>query len=397
MCCIAVLCGRVVGAESPDIKVDRVGLSVTIEGGQLDDASVAKIVTNVSGLDPVGMTLSRVDVAGKPLHDLFAAVKVTELKVTAITGDVDGLLAEANASPTLVAVSLNEVVLPDAARNVKIDMGHVRGLLVVKMDLRKLFTRYDFSGIESFASGECINCAFGSTYVLPLPHLTAFCVSKPDSGSMTVPIAHLACPALHDINVENSGISDSFTSSLVEAAPHLDWLNVSGNSLKCEFIAKLNRNHPVTVLVAADSLISDNEIKQLPLDTTLQFIILTNTPITDESLLALARIPSLNEFVFEGTRISSRGIGAIISKGTIKGVNLNRTKLTDEELLKTAMSPAASLGGICVEGNLLTDASLDFFEKLKGVQHFMLSGNRFTAKAMARLKARFPQAKIDLN
>ncbi|MFM9959711.1 MAG: leucine-rich repeat domain-containing protein [Planctomycetaceae bacterium] len=102
------------------------------------------------------------------------------------------------------------------------------------------------------------------------------------------------------------------------------------------------------------------------------FLDLSDTPLKDEALPKLARLPNLQVLNLTRTQMTDRGLKLIAASRDIRLLKLNRTRITDEGLAGLADMP--SLRMIYLGNTSLSDAALGHLAKLPQLEAIKLSG-----------------------
>lgn len=101
------------------------------------------------------------------------------------------------------------------------------------------------------------------------------------------------------------------------------------------------------------------------------FLNLTNTPVKDDAMPDLARLPNLKVLNVIVTRVSDRGLKLIAASRDLRLLKLNRTKITDDGL--EALQEMLSLRFLYLGETSLTDAAMPHLAKLPQLEAIKLS------------------------
>lgn len=116
--------------------------------------------------------------------------------------------------------------------------------------------------------------------------------------------------------------------------------------------------------VSGDILTLIREIQVLFLD-------LSDTPLMDEALSELARLPNLHVLNVTRTRMTDRGLKLVSASHDLRLLKLNRTRITNDGLECLAEMPSLHL--IYLGDTALTDAGLKHLAKLPQLEAIKLS------------------------
>lgn len=117
-------------------------------------------------------------------------------------------------------------------------------------------------------------------------------------------------------------------------------------------------------LVQAEILRLIREIQSLFLD-------LTNTPITDDAMTDLARLPNMRVLNLTQTKVTDRGLKLISASRDLRLLKLNRTRITAEGLGLLADMP--SLNRLYLGDTRLTDDAMPVIAKLPQLEALKLT------------------------
>jgi Leucine-rich repeat (LRR) protein len=109
-------------------------------------------------------------------------------------------------------------------------------------------------------------------------------------------------------NIDLTGVQVSGKLDSLKECPSLIALNLSGNKLTAEDLADLNNR--IRDLTLDNCEIADGGISRLVSLTKLRNLSLHNTPVTDNSIVALSRL-NLKSLNVEGSSITAEGISLL--------------------------------------------------------------------------------------
>ena len=114
-----------------------------------------------------------------------------------------------------------------------------------------------------------------------------------------------------------------------------------------------------------------NEVLILIRDIQALFLDVSDTPLKDEALPELARMPNLQVLNVTRTRMTDHGLKLVAASRGIRLLKLNRTRITDDGLACLAEMPSLRL--IYLGDTTLTDAALQQLAKLPQLEAIKLS------------------------
>ena len=114
-----------------------------------------------------------------------------------------------------------------------------------------------------------------------------------------------------------------------------------------------------------------NEVLTLIREILVLFLDVSDTPLRDEALPELARMPNLQVLNVSRTRMTDRGLKLVAASRDIRLLKLNRTRITDDGLACLAEMPSLRL--IYLGDTTLTDAALQQLAKLPQLEAIKLS------------------------
>lgn len=114
-----------------------------------------------------------------------------------------------------------------------------------------------------------------------------------------------------------------------------------------------------------------DEVLNLIRDIRVLFLDLSDTPLIDEAMSELARLPNLQVLNLTRTRMTDRGLKTVSASRDIRLLKLNRTSITDNGLACLAEMP--SLRMIYLGDTTLTDSALRHLAKLPQLEAIKLS------------------------
>ena len=127
-----------------------------------------------------------------------------------------------------------------------------------------------------------------------------------------------------------------------------------------------------------------NEVLILIRDIQVLFLDVSDTPLKDEALPELARMPNLQVLNVTRTRMTDLGLKLVAASRDIRLLKLNRTRITDDGLACLAEMPSLRL--IYLGDTALTDAALQRLTKLPQLEAIKLSRLPITDEGLKSLK-----------
>jgi hypothetical protein len=127
-----------------------------------------------------------------------------------------------------------------------------------------------------------------------------------------------------------------------------------------------------------------NEVLILIREIQVLFLDVSDTPLKDEALPDLARMPNLQVLNVTRTRMTDHGLKLVTASRDIRLLKLNRTRITDDGLACLAGMPSLRL--IYLGDTTLTDAALQYLNKLPQLEAIKLSRLPITDEGLTSLK-----------
>ncbi|KAL6056286.1 hypothetical protein QOT17_016208 [Balamuthia mandrillaris] len=197
------------------------------------------------------------------------------------------------------------------------------------------------------------------------------------------------------------------STSLVGGDPSERWLQVlcaSSQSISNRALSLIGATNSLRCLRLANCLgITDSALKLLSTLQNLQSLDLSGCSITDDGLLSLGAIPTLQMLMLNDTRIGDRTCSILPEMRQLRTVELCRTRVTDdciheitkrvaeEEPLDRMALPYLTRLLLC--GNDITDANLALLADLPSIQFVDLMGTCVSAAGTDQLIGLFKRRK----
>ena len=138
---------------------------------------------------------------------------------------------------------------------------------------------------------------------------------------------------------------------------------------------EVSQEHGTYVVLYAEHFAQDGkvigDVLALIREIQVLFLDLSGTPLQDEALLDLARLPNLHVLNVTRTQLTNRGLKLITASPDLRLLSLNRTQITDDGLEVLAEMPSLRL--IYLGDTALTDAGLKHLAKLRQLEAIQLS------------------------
>jgi Leucine Rich repeat len=114
---------------------------------------------------------------------------------------------------------------------------------------------------------------------------------------------------------------------------------------------------------------------------SLSSLSLHNDPVDDVGLASLPEMPSLTSLDLGGTRITSASVPRLLGYRALTSLDLTGTKITDDDVRALG---ELRLRYLVLRDTPITDAALQYIEKMPDLNTVHLCGTRVTAEAASR-------------
>ena len=143
-----------------------------------------------------------------------------------------------------------------------------------------------------------------------------------DTSRISRPITGIDCAHVQ--------VSDEQVTYLLQKAPELEWLNLSGTPITGDVLGELKHTPSLRGLVLACPQITDGELVHLKGLTSLYVANLTDTQVTDKGLLHLEGMTNLHELRLTNTQVTDEGLVHLKNLTNLRKLYLVHTQVTDE-------------------------------------------------------------------
>ena len=141
----------------------------------------------------------------------------------------------------------------------------------------------------------------------------------------------------------------------------------------------------------ADLPITDADIQAMMIryGTDIEFLNLTGTEISDETIQLLKQLPRLTGLTLTRTRISETGFKHMANLGSLECLTLTRTRIADDSL--GHLSGLSNLKELRMQYTSVTDAGLEPLGQLQQLQFIACHGAQVTDRGIQQLASKLPR------
>ncbi|MEW4564306.1 hypothetical protein AB1K70_17340 [Bremerella sp. JC770] len=170
--------------------------------------------------------------------------------------------------------------------------------------------------------------------------------------------------------LEGVGVIPSHRYDIFTELTHLESVNASRTPMIDDrLLAALRKTTSLKWLILDGSQITDKGMKHLAGLTNLQSLSVANTSITDEGLKSIGQLKSLESLNLAGTEISDQGLAHLSSLTELSSLDLSDTNISDQGLAHVRLLSQLNhlrLAGTKLRGEGLNDLrALDHLERLE--------------------------------
>ena len=186
-----------------------------------------------------------------------------------------------------------------------------------------------------------------------------------------------------------------FKSTLAERTLALDQLDRAYQQYlgvdRQEFNRYFRRNDP-KVLALGRAGLQDEDVVRLKDCRNLQWLELSNNPISDKSLKNLRDKPMLSRLFLDGTRVSNQGMRDIVTMASLQELDLANTQISDAAI--DQLGVLADLQILWLADTAVTDACIPSLAKLSKLRLVDLRLSKVTAAGIEKLRRQRPELQI---
>ncbi|MBZ2178270.1 MAG: hypothetical protein K7J47_11250 [Acidobacteria bacterium] len=200
-------------------------------------------------------------------------------------------------------------------------------------------------------------------------------------------------PALVDLDLLGTPVSDPGLAALAEAAPNLRRLHLAETDVSSAGLAALARLPRLEHLDLAATDIDDAALPHLQPLAQLTFLRLRETRITDKGLASLSSLSRLQTLDLGRTRLTNTGLAHLARLGRLTHLNLEYADIDDAGL--ALLTPAlAALRDLNLDSTNITDAAAPALARLAALESLNLYHTVLSSAALDQLKPALPRCRI---
>lgn len=179
------------------------------------------------------------------------------------------------------------------------------------------------------------------------------------------------CPSLHSLEISSDRITDQSLTVLVEGAPRLSSMELSGNEINGRFLSKIG-----------------GEMFWLRLD---------DCAITDEALKSLRQSPEIRVFsIRHAVNVTDAGIKDVSSLKMLTGLDVTGTKISKVGLL--SLSKLESLDTMVLDDcKGINDDCIETLVAFPSITRLSIQNTSLTEAGVMRLREKLPDCKISVS
>ena len=170
------------------------------------------------------------------------------------------------------------------------------------------------------------------------------------------------------------------------------FLGVINTPVTDDAMPDLARLPNLRVLNATVTRLTDRGLKLIATSRDIRLLKLNRTLITDEGLDALREMPSLRLIYLGETRLTNEALPQLAKMPQLEAIKLTSLPIDDEGLKAIADMPR--LRFLALDGTAITDAGLPHLDFLPKLGYLDLQNTAVTSEAIAAFQKRHPQCFI---
>jgi hypothetical protein len=205
----------------------------------------------------------------------------------------------------------------------------------------------------------------------------------------------------------------------LSSLPYLRVLHIIGSQSqgsRCKLpdgtLRPILRNCDLSTLTLTHCDICASDLDSLSQEKTLRILDLSNTNLSEDELVTIITLPSLESFTFSDCSVSGRNLVSAPGSQSLTDVNCMNTPVStefaafvgrshnlvilalshpsiDDEFIE-ALGPHPALNSLWLSESSITDASIPYFEQMKALEFLTVGQERFTIEGARELRASKP-------
>ncbi len=166
-----------------------------------------------------------------------------------------------------------------------------------------------------------------------------------------------------------------------------------GVTIDEEMLSLTEDLYRLLALNAAESKITDDQLRYFAGMSRLVSLVLAGTPVTDAGMAHLRSLNSVEALHLSGTAITDAGTSDIAQLGNLKVLDLSNTKITDAGL--APLTSLAELRWLLLSNTSIPDAGLEKLTSMKDLRRLSIGKTKATPAGIAKLKQALPELSVD--
>lgn len=159
-----------------------------------------------------------------------------------------------------------------------------------------------------------------------------------------------------------------------------------------DFTAVRNLTGTTAVNLQGRNWVTDRHLMILGYLTSLTWLDLSETGISDEGIKYLSKLGRLRTLNLCGTRVTDAGLGGLRSLRCLEHLDVSGTAVTDDGL--SELSGIVSIRALLAHNTGITNAGLTSLSRYPQLRTFGCLGTRITTDGLSRLKLLIPRGRI---
>ena len=171
------------------------------------------------------------------------------------------------------------------------------------------------------------------------------------------------------------------------------FLDVSETPLKDEALPELARMPNLQVLNVTRTRMTDHGLKLVAVSRDIRLLKLNRTRITDDGLACLVEMPSLRLIYLGDTTLTDAALPHLAKLPQLEAIKLSRLPITDDGLQSLKELPRLRFLGL--DGTSVTDAGLQHLELLPKLTYLDVQNTAVSQKAVEEFRKRHRQCHLE--
>jgi Leucine Rich Repeat (LRR) protein len=174
----------------------------------------------------------------------------------------------------------------------------------------------------------------------------------------------------------------------VDDAGRIVALSCDNTAVTDLLLRRLARTTTLTYLSLAGTQISDDGLQHLQNMKQLKVLSLARTAVTDAGLKQLQPLGQLEYLGLRGTKVTDDGLQTVAGFRRLKGLHLGDTAITSRGI--AALKPLAKLDFLRLRGTKIGDEAIEPLSELAALRRLDVGGTAISDAGVARLREKLP-------